>query len=109
LFVYLQQWLTRRGHHDLSKVTEELLQTFLQEYLSGRNSRLGAPLALRRLLGVLRDAGVVPPAKSLPRKPAQHLTDDYRRFLRDECGCSESTIAKYLQHIDRFLAGRFGI
>jgi integrase/recombinase XerD len=37
------------------------------------------------------------------------LTDDYRRFLRDECGCSESTIAKYLQHIDRFLAGRFGI
>ena len=66
-------------------------------------------MALRRFLGVLREAGVTPPAKILALAPARRLTDEYRCFLRDQRGCSDLTVGKYGEHVDRFLAQLFGI
>jgi site-specific recombinase XerD len=109
LFVHLQRWLKARGYSDLDKLDELLFEAFLREYSIGRHSHLGAPMALRRFLGVLREAGVTRPAKMPSLPPARRLTDDYRCFLRDQRGCSVLTVGKYGQHVDRFLSQLFGI
>jgi len=107
LFSHLHRWLTRTRRH-LRELNEELLETFWQQYLVGRPSKYSAPMMLHRLLTILREAGVTPPAKPIPRTPAQGLADDYRSFLREERGCSDWTVRNYARHIDRFLAERFG-
>jgi site-specific recombinase XerC len=63
---------------------------------------------LCRLLGLLRAAGVAPPAKPIQRTAAQRLADDYRRYLAEERGVDGATIYNYARHIDRFLSERFG-
>jgi integrase len=66
-------------------------------------------LALRRLLKLLREVGVVAPkSESILNSPAQRLANEYRVFLKEERGLDRATIYHYSSHIDRFLAEHFG-
>jgi len=107
LIANLNRWLVRTGRtpRDLN---ESVVGRFLKRHLRRRKAWCGALPALCRLLGLLRAAGVAPPAKPIPRTAAQRWADDYRRYLAEERGVDGATIYNYARHIDRFLSERFG-
>ena len=71
-FANFGRWLTRTNRR-LRALNEELAERFLVRHLGGRTWWAGARPALRRLLGILRKAGVTPQAKVIPSTPAQRL------------------------------------
>jgi hypothetical protein len=90
-------------------VTERLVARFIRRDARAQWSP-GPAVTLRRLLVVLREAEVTPPASTPPdrRTPAQRFTDDFREYLRKERGLSETAIYGYTFPIDSFLARMFG-
>ena len=107
LLTHFHRWLVR-NRLDLKNVNEELIEMFLKDQRAGQCSHDGAPLALRRLLGVLRSAGVTPPARPAPRTSAQCLVVEYQSYLREERGYGEKTVENYARNVERFLTERFG-
>jgi hypothetical protein len=76
----LHRWLRRKGHR-VCELNESLLERFLKcQRKKRRTPPSGDPVTLQRLLVVLRDAGVISPAKksSVPATDGQRLTDRYR-------------------------------
>jgi len=62
LIARLNRWLLRTDH-DLGRLDERVLEHFQKcEQKKRRTAANGARITLRRLLGVLRDARVAPPA-----------------------------------------------
>jgi hypothetical protein len=110
LFGRLYRWLRRKGY-DLGELNECLLERFLKcQRKKQRTPSSGDPITLQRLLAVLRNAGVVSPAKqsSGSKTSAQQLTDRYGRFLLNDRGLAESTVDNYGWFVGKFLAGQFG-
>jgi integrase/recombinase XerD len=105
LFRSLHGWLTRR-RRDLSEVNEQILDNFLKKRQA--DSHDGAPQALRRLLEILRAAGVAPPSEPAFRTPAQRLVDAYRDYLRVERSFAPKTVENYSRYVEGFLIDRFG-
>lgn len=105
----LNRWLARM-RRPLKYLNEDVIERFLKRARRNRNyRRSGAPTALRRLLQLLREVGVIPPAaRPVPGNPAERIVDEYRVFLAKECGLNPGTIGHYARPIDRFLAERFG-
>ena len=87
---------------------EKLVGRFLRRHWRRRKRTCGELPALCRLLGILRNAGAIPPAKLVAPTPAQRLATNFRRYLLEERGCSDWTVENYGRHIDRFVAQRFG-
>lgn len=107
LFANFNRWLIRTGR-GLRDLNEEVIERFLRRHLGQRNWRAGEKPALHRLLSILREARVTPPARTVPLTPAQRLADEYRCYLSEERGCADCTLENYGRHIDRFVAQRFG-
>ncbi len=106
--VMFSQSLQRSGC-EIRDLDEFVTERFLSDELKDRWPHLCAPAALRRLLGMLRVVGVVPPSKpNAPRNPVQQLTDNYQRFLLEERALSPETINAWVRFIDKFLSERFG-
>ena len=57
------------------------------------------------LLEVLRDLGVAPEEPVRVISPREHLLARFERFLLDERGLTAGTVAGYVAHAGRFLAG----
>ncbi len=108
-FAKFDLWLKRRKHR-LWRLKEKNVDEFLKRLRTRHPAACrGAPLALRLLLTLLRDIGVVSPKRELiPCIPAQRLANKYRAFLKEERGLARATIADYSRHVDRFLAENFG-
>jgi len=106
LFARLNGWIVRKGLR-LRELNENTLRDFLQRRRCPRKSWSGAGFAFRHLLSLLREAGATPRAKMVRPTPAQHLVNDYRRYLLEERGCTTKTTADYSRHADRFLLQRF--
>ena len=105
LFRSFHGWLTRR-RRDLGEVNEQILDNFLKQRQADLHD--GAPQALRRLLEILRAAGVAPPSEPAFRTPAQRLADAYRDYLRVERSFAPKTVANYSRYVEGFLIYRFG-
>jgi integrase len=109
LFAKLDLWLLGRNER-LWWLNEKKVDRFLGR-LRAKHSRIcrGAPSALRLLLTVLRDIGVVAPKRELVATGlAQRLANQYRVYLSEERGLDRATIYNYSRHVDRFLAEQFG-
>jgi integrase/recombinase XerD len=109
LFAKFDLWLLRRRRR-LWRLNERDADRFLKR-LHARHPavRHGSRSALRLLLKILRDAGVVAPkSESIASSPAQSLANEYRVFLKEERGLDRSTVYHYSRPIDRFLNERFG-
>lgn len=109
LFAKLDLWLLRRKER-LRWLNEKKVDRFLArlrvKHLGGCR---GAPLALRLLLRVLRDIGVVAQKREpVATSPAQRLANQYRVYLREERGLDRATIHNYSRHVELFLAEQFG-
>ena len=106
----LSRWLLRMDY-DLGGLDERVLERFWNsEKKKQRTLASGARLTLQRLLGVLREARVAPPAErsSVPQTAVQCLTEKYRRHLLDGQGLAESTVVNYTWHVQKFLSQQFG-
>jgi len=109
LFAKFDLWLLRRRRR-LWRLHEKDADRFLKR-LHARHPavRHGSRSALRLLLKLLRDVGVVAPkSESIASSPAQRLANEYRVFLKEERGLDRSTVYHYSRHIDRFLNEHFG-
>lgn len=109
LFAKFDLWLLRRKRR-LWRLNERDADRFLKR-LHARHPavRHGSRSALRLLLKLLRDVGVVAPkSESIASSPARRLANEYRVFLKEERGLDRSTVYHYSRHIDRFLNERFG-
>lgn len=110
LIARLNRWLRRR-HQELRDLNEAMLEQFVQcQRKKWRTPARGVRVTLQRLLGVLREAGVVAPAEraSVPPTAAQQLTESYRRYLLEDRGLAESTVDNYSWHVQSFLRQQFG-
>jgi site-specific recombinase XerD len=109
LFAKFDLWLLRSKRR-LWQLDERDVDRFL-ERLQARHAALcrGARSALRLLLVLLREVGLVAPKREpTPSCPAQRLASEYRVFLEEERGLDGATILSYSRHIDRFLSKQFG-
>jgi hypothetical protein len=70
--------------------------------------RRGDPKALERLLTMLRQIEVVKPHQPPVEDNAQsRVTNEFRRYLLQERGLSQSTMPNYVPVIEQFLSERF--
>lgn len=109
LFAKLDLWLLRRKQR-LWWLNEKKVDRFVERLRTKHPSVChGAPSALRLLLAVLRDRGLVAPkVEPLATSPAERLANEYRVFLKQERGLDRATIGNYSRHVERFLAEQFG-
>jgi site-specific recombinase XerD len=110
LIARLNRWLLRMDY-DLGRLDERVLEHFQRCEQKKRRTPAGSARAtLQRLLGVLRQARVVPPAERslVPQTAVQRLTERYRRHLLDDQGLAESTVVNYTWHVQKFLSEQFG-
>lgn len=104
-FCSFHRWLKRRRGN-----LRELNKRIVDEFMKNRkhDSHDGAPQAFRRLLVILRSAGVTPPAKSPSCTPAQRIVGEYRDYLRVERSFAPKTVENYSRYVEGFLVDRFG-
>lgn len=104
-FRRFERWM-KRNHYALEKLNERVLEGFLVR--RSHDAHDGAPQAFRRLLGILRAAGVTPPAEAPSRMPAQCIAGEYRDYLRVERSFAPKTVENYSRYVEGFLIDRFG-
>jgi site-specific recombinase XerD len=107
-FAKFDLWLLRRKQR-LWQLNEKNVDEFLKRLRSRLPAAVrGAPTALRLLLALLRNIGVVSPQRDpIASTPVQRLANEYRVFLKEERGLDRATVYNYSRHIDRFLAEHF--
>jgi site-specific recombinase XerD len=85
----------------------DLDERMVERYLRHRAGRLsihrGDRAALKRLLSVLRDAGMIALAAPPPTTPQDRICEEFGDYLRRERGLSPRSIIRYLPIIRRFL------
>jgi site-specific recombinase XerD len=66
------------------------------------------PASIRRLVAILRGMGVLKPEPPPALTSVQRYVADYRRYLVDQRGLSESCLPNYTSFVEQFLFERFG-
>jgi len=106
LLAHLSRWLLSRDL-DVGDLTPDRVEEFLVArrdagYVLWRSEKGVAPL-----LAHLRRLGVVPvPEVMVPATPVERVLDRYRRYLEEERGLCESTVASNVHVARLFLATR---
>jgi site-specific recombinase XerD len=89
-----------------SKVTdldERVAERYLRQRARKQSIQPGDRAALKRLLSVLRDAGMIPPAALPPVTPQDRIFEEFSDYLRTERGLAPKSIIRHLPVIRRFL------
>ena len=98
----LFNWLKRCGLN-LTDLDEHTAERYLK-YRSGKRSiQLGDRPATKRLLWVLRDAGMIPPAPTTPKSSEEQIFAAFSDYLRQERGLAPSTIINHSRFVRHFL------
>jgi len=103
------RWL---GRHDVSvrSVSAEHPIRYLRSRARLVQIHRGDAAALRQFLAFLCHNGVIPTEKKAPARltPAEHETQRFATYLRNERALAEATVINYGRFVRRFLAGQFG-
>ena len=98
----LMSWLARIG-----SMPTELNECMVEEYLRHRSRKqciqAGDRAALKRLLSVLREAGVIAPAIRPPPTPHEQIFEVFSHYLREERGLAPKSIVHHLPFVRLFL------
>ena len=100
------RWLARRQWR-VEDLDEEIVSAFLGRRRNGL-SRREAPSALRILLSLLRDAGIIRCAPAREETPLHAIEQRFARYLTQVRGLAKPTIDNYLPIVRTFLSERFG-
>jgi site-specific recombinase XerD len=98
----LLSWLSRR-RLELTGFDERVLERYLTYRARKQSIQPGDRAALTRLLSVLRDTNVIPPAPLPPIPPEDQIFGKFADYLRDERGLAPKSILRHLPVIRRFL------
>ena len=82
---------------------ERMVERYLRHRAGKQFMQPGDRAALKRLLSVLRDAGMIAPATLLPVSPHEQIFDEFADYLRKERGLTPKSIIRHLPIIRRFL------
>ena len=103
----LSRWLKQK-HIDIQDLDGIVVDRFLRLRRKQQRVRRGDPKALQRLLAMFCQTGVLkqhpPPVKDNTRVK---VIDEFRRYLSQERGLSQSTLHNYVPVIEQFLSERF--
>ena len=80
---------------------------FLRLRQRQKRVRRGDPTALKRMLAMLREKGVVKREPAASNAPAK-VTAEFQRYLLHERGLSPATLRNYVPVIEQFLSESFG-
>jgi Phage integrase family len=98
----LLHWIASR-RSKLADLDEYVAERYLRQRARKQSIQPGDRAALKRLLSVLRDAGMIPPA-ALPRIPPQdRIFEEFGDYLRRERGLAPKSIIRHRPVIRRFL------
>ncbi len=100
----LFSWIKRCGLK-LADLNEHMTDRYLKYRAGKRSIQSSDRPAMKRLLSVLRDVGVIPPAPTPPSTPEDQIFAEFSDYLRQERGLAPSTIINHLRFIRRFLRG----
>jgi site-specific recombinase XerD len=103
----LNRWLERTGRK-VGDLNERVADKFLQREIKRGRQWSSVPATLRRLLGMLRQMDVTPPAQAGRPSPSQQLASDYERFLLQERSLSPPSITPLRRIASVFLSEKFG-
>lgn len=95
-------WLTAQGVA-CNEINEQLVKEYLDWRIGRRFVAEGDPSAMRRLIAVLRAAGIVPPAVPTVLDPIEQLLESFRRYLEHRRGLSPTSADAYVNFNRPFL------
>jgi site-specific recombinase XerD len=95
-------WLAR-SRSKLTDLDEPIVERYLRHRAGKQFVQPGDRAALKRLLSVLRDAGMIAPATSAPITPQEQIFEEFADHLRRERGLTPKSIIRHLPIIRRFL------
>ncbi len=102
------QWL-QAEHVVVEEVADDHVRRFFEISARQRAVKRGEFAALRRLMGFLRQLGVIRP---LPERdeatPRERVLSAFAAYLRQVRALSDKTLIQYCPFIDQFLSERFG-
>jgi hypothetical protein len=98
----LFRWI-KRCDLKLTDLDERVAERYLK-YRAGKQCiQPGDRAALKRLLSVLREAGMIAPAPLPPITPEDQIFGGFSDYLRRERGLAPRSIIRHLPFIRRFL------
>ena len=100
----LSCWIKRCGLKP-TDLDEHMTKRYLKYRAGKRSIQSSDQSAINRLLSVLRDAGMIPPAPTTPSTPEAPIFAAFSDYLRQERGLAPSTIINHLRFIRYFLRG----
>jgi site-specific recombinase XerD len=95
-------WIAR-SRSTVTDVDERMVERYLQHRGRKQSIQPGDRAALKRLLSVLRDAGMIAPATLPPMTPQERIFAEFSDYLRMERGLAPKSIISHLPAIRRFL------
>lgn len=106
LLDHFDAWLARR-QLSLDRINEELVEEFLDPLVRAKWVHVSAPATMRRLVAMLREAGVTAPPV-IASTPIDRVMAQYERFLVEERALSPATAAGWILLMRRLLSEKFG-
>lgn len=98
----LMSWLSRIGLRP-TDLNERMAEGYLRHRSRKQSIQPGDRAALKRLLSVLREAGVIAPAALPPITPQDQIFEEFGDYLRRERSLAPKSIIRHLPIIRRFL------
>jgi len=98
----LLSW-TARNRSKLTDLDERMVERYLQRRGGKQSIQPGDRAALKRLLSVLREAGMIAPAALPPITSQDEIFEAFGDYLRRERGLAPKSIIRHLPVIRRFL------
>jgi site-specific recombinase XerD len=98
----LLSWIAR-SRSTVTNLDERMVERYLRYRGRKQSIQPGDRAALKRLLSVLRDAGMIAPATPPPVTPQERIFAEFSDYLRMECGLAPKSIISHLPAIRRFL------
>jgi site-specific recombinase XerD len=95
-------WIARR-HSKPIDLDERMVELHLGHRAKRQRILPGDRAALKRLLSVLRDAGMIAPAALPPITPQEAISEEFGDYLRSERGLAPRSIVSHALVIRRFL------
>lgn len=105
LLEHFDAWLARR-HLPLARIGEKLVAKFLDPLVRAKWVHISAPAAMRRLLAMLREGGLIA-APVTVSTAIDGAVAQYERFLVGERALSPATAASWIVFVRRLLSEEF--
>ena len=103
LFGDLLDWVTSNGSM-LTRLHEEMVEQYLRHRSGKQFIQPGDRAALKRLLLVLREAGMIAPARLPSPTPHEQIFEAFSLYLQKERGLAPKSIIRHLPVIRLFLS-----